>query len=156
MRRQGKCYAFLSRNWGDIRPKVRLLLPSITWWFSSVWPMGRWQSGEWLGKLGRWMDAWQWDWQSTSQQDSRLGEIAPLGVAVGISSRCWLTMWVSQLLSNLCPISRVCPTYIQLISRICPCPVFAQFLTWKSNFCPQQIQYLSSWSNKCPSFVPLI
>ena len=27
--------------------------------------------------------------------------------------RCWLTMWVSQLLSTFCPMSSICPTYVQ-------------------------------------------
>ena len=39
------------------------------------------------------------------------------------------------------------------MSRLCPRPIFDQYLSTKSKFRPRQIQYLSSWSNLCPLFV---
>ena len=68
---------------------------------------------------------------------------------------CWLTMWVLKSLSRLCPMSRLCPQYVQLMSRLCPCLMYDQYLPSISNFCPNQIQYLSFWSNICPQFVLL-
>ena len=66
---------------------------------------------------------------------------------------CWLTMWVSQLLSNFCPMSSICPSYVQYMSYHCPCQAFVLYLSYKSNICPQQIKQMSSQSNICPLFV---
>ena len=48
--------------------------------------------------------------------------------------------------------SRLCPQYVQPMSRLCPCPMYDQILPSISNFCPCQIQYLSFWANICPQF----
>ena len=70
----------------------------------------------------------------------------------GAATWCWLTMWVLKSLSWLCLMSRLCPQYVQPVSRVCPCPMNDQYLPSISNFCPCQIQYLSLWSNLCPQF----
>ena len=62
-------------------------------------------------------------------------------------------MLVSLLLSRLCPMSRICPFYVLIMSHICPCPLYDLNLSSKSNLCPHQIPFLSSWSNFCPLFV---
>ena len=64
-------------------------------------------------------------------------------------------MLVLKSLTRLCPMSRLCPQYVQPVSRLCPCLMFDQYLPSISNFCPRQIQCLSFWSNICPQFVLL-
>ena len=64
-------------------------------------------------------------------------------------------MLVLKSLTRLCPMSSLCPQYVQPMSRLCPCPIYDQYLPSISNFCPWQIQYLSFWSNICPQFALL-
>ena len=59
---------------------------------------------------------------------------------------CCLPMLVLKSLTRLCPISRFCPTYVQPMSRLCPCPICDQHLSAKSNLWLYQIQCLSCWS----------
>ena len=42
------------------------------------------------------------------------------------------------------------------MSRLCPCPLFDQYLSSKSKVCPRQIQYMSLRSNLCLLFVTWI
>ena len=71
----------------------------------------------------------------------------------GFLIRCWLTMLVSLLLSRLCPMSRICPFYVLIMSHICPCPLYDLNLSSKSNLCPYQIPFLSSGSSFRPFFI---
>ena len=49
--------------------------------------------------------------------------------------------------------SRLCPTYVPPMTRVCPCPICDQHLSSKSSLWLHQIQCLSCWSNLCPQFV---
>ena len=61
--------------------------------------------------------------------------------------RCWMPMWVLKSLSRLCPMSRLCPTYVQLMTRLCPCPTYDQHLSSKSNFCQVFVLRVQSMSS---------
>ena len=53
-----------------------------------------------------------------------------------------MAMSVPQSLSRLCQRSRICPPFVQTLSRLWPCPMYDYYMSSKSNVCPRQIQFL--------------
>ena len=54
------------------------------------------------------------------------------------------------------PVSRICPTYVQVMTKIWLCLTFVQALSHISNFCPLFDITGTYKSNLCPVFVPNI
>ena len=48
------------------------------------------------------------------------------------NGRCWWSMWVLKSLTRIYPVSSFCPTYVQPMTTLCPCPIFNQYLSTKS------------------------
>ena len=73
--------------------------------------------------------------------------IVIITLLVSNQSWCWLPMSVLQFLSTFCPMSRICPTHVLLLSTYRLNLVLVLFLTsfcpTKSQFCPHQPQFLS-------------
>ena len=110
-------------------------------------PTGRaWRRGTLLGQSVRKYGS---GWKGAEDRRTERGTTASGEGKVG----CWWSMLVLKSLTRLCPMSRLCPQYVQPVSRLCPCLMFDQYLPSISNFCPHKIQYFSFWSNICPQFV---
>ena len=70
---------------------------------------------------------------------------------------CWLTMWVSLLLSRFCPnvplLSHFCPDLVSLVSPFCPLSHFWLFSVYFD------LNFVPIWSSFCHcglSFVPIL